>query len=79
MRAKKPSLAPAVVEARDVGRFGPAVFGASEARGGGGCFFTAGGAAFGAGLETVEGLRTGFCSAASSPCFAAEEAVGAVK
>lgn len=74
MRARKPSLAPAVVDARDAGR---AVLGASDARGTG--FFAAGAEAFGAGLEAVDGLRASFCSAASSPCFAAEDAVGAVR
>lgn len=76
MRARKPSPAPAV-EVRDSGRFGAAALGAKDALGAG--FFAAGAAAFGAGLTTVDGLRTVFWLAASSPCFAAEEAVGAVK
>lgn len=55
------------------------MLGANDALGTG--FFAAGAAAFGAGLVAVEGLRASFwpAGAASSPCLAAEEAVGAVK
>lgn len=77
MRAKKPSSAPPLVEVRDSGRFAGAVFGANEARDE---IFRAGIAVFGAGRMVVDGLRTNFwAAAASSPCFAAEAAVGAVR
>lgn len=77
MRAKKPSSAPPRVEARESDRFMAAVLGVSEAREG--CFFAAGATAFGADLDTAEGLRATFCSTVSSPCLAADEAVGAVR
>ena len=77
--ARKPSSAPPLVDARDVGRLVAAelvVLGASEARD---ACFRAAGAAFGAvGRVTVDGLRASFW-APSSSCFAADDAVGAIK
>jgi hypothetical protein len=66
---KLPPLGAALaVEARDSGRLG--ALGATEARGGLAL------AALDAGRVVVDGLRVTF---ASSPCLAAEAAVGAVK
>lgn len=76
MRARKPSSAPPLVEVRDSGRFPGAVLGANEARD---AILRAGIVVFGAGRVVVDGLRTTFWVAASSPCFAAEAAVGAVR
>ena len=78
IRAKNPSSAPPLVDARDSGRFpGAAVLGANEARE---ATFRAGGrVVLGAGREVVDGLRVNFWVAGSSPCLAAEAAVGAVR
>ena len=71
MRERKSPLGAAdEVEARESGRFGAVEAGASEARGG----FALGAAAFG--RVVVDGLRVTFCS---SPCLAADAAVGAVR
>lgn len=71
MRERKSPLGAAdEVEARESGRFGAVLAGASEARDG----FALGATAFG--RVVVEGLRVTFCS---SPCLAAEAAVGAVR
>ena len=78
MRAKKPSFAPPVVDARDSGRLLGAVLGAREAREAGFLAVVAE-AAFGCGGRVVvDGLRVTFW-VASSPCFADEAAVGAVR
>jgi hypothetical protein len=74
--AKKPSLAPPTVDARELGLFSEAILGAIDAREdglrAGGAALATGGRAAAAGLGA--GLRT-----ASSPCLAAKAAVGAVK
>lgn len=71
MRERKSPLGAAdEVEARESGRFGAVLEGASEARDG----FALGAAAFG--RVVVDGLRVTFCS---SPCLAADAAVGAVR
>lgn len=57
IRAKKPSSAAPLVEARDSGRFPGTVLGAKEARDD---IFRAGIAVLGAGRETVAGLRPNF-------------------
>jgi hypothetical protein len=67
---KSPLVAVEVVEARESGRLGAAVAGASEARGG----RVPGAAAFG--RVVVDGFRVTFCS---SPCLAADAAVGAIR
>jgi hypothetical protein len=69
MRSRKPPLGAALaVEARESGRLGAG--GASDAR------EVFGATAFGAGRVVVDGLRV---TLGSSPCLAAEAAVGAVK
>jgi hypothetical protein len=71
MRERKSPLgAPPVVEARESGRLGAVAAGASEALAG----LVPGAAAFG--RVVVDGLRVIFCS---SPCFAADAAVGAIR
>jgi hypothetical protein len=72
MRERKSPLGAAeeVVERRESGRLGAAVAGASEARAG-----RAAGAA-GLGRVVVDGFRAIF---GSSPCLAADAAVGAIK
>ena len=64
MRSRKPSFGALAVEVRDSGRLG-----AIEGREG----FVAAGAL---GRVAVDGFRVIFCS---SPCFAADAAVGAVR
>jgi hypothetical protein len=71
MRERKSPLgAVDVVDARESGRLGAVVAGASEVRAG----FAPGAAAFG--RVVVDGLRVTF---GSSPCFAADAAVGAMR
>ena len=70
MRSRNPSLAPPPVELRDSGRLGTVVLGTSEDRED----FTVA-AGFVAGRVVVDGFWVTFCS---SPCLAAEAAVGAV-
>jgi hypothetical protein len=67
---KSPLVAVEVVEARESGRLMPAAAGAIEARAG----RVLGTAAFG--RVAVDGFRVIFCS---SPCFAADAAVGAMR
>jgi hypothetical protein len=71
MRERKPPLgAVEVVEARESGRLGTVVVGAIDARAG----LAPGKTVFG--RVAVDGFRVIFCS---SPCFAADAAVGATK
>jgi hypothetical protein len=67
---KSPLAAPPVVEARESGRLGAAADGASEVL----AERMPGAAALG--RVVVDGLRMIFCS---SPCFATDEAVGAMR